>query len=58
MKKRKIKKYTVNTVRPIKKKKSFKIFQNLKEARAFAREQFRANNFVSLLNGKDIPLPI
>lgn len=53
-----IKKYTVNTKNVIEDDKSYKVFKNLKKAREFAIEQFRENNFVSLLNFKRIPLPI
>lgn len=58
MKRRTVKKYTVNTKNVIEDDKKYKVFKNLKKAREFAREQFRAGNFVSLLNFKRIPLTI
>lgn len=58
MKRTAIKKYTVNTKTVVKDNKTFKVYDSLPEARAFAREQLRDNNFVSLLNFKRIPLPL
>ena len=58
MKFKTIKKYTVNTKEVIEDDKTYKVFTNLKKAREFARDQFRAGNFISLLNFKRIPLAI
>jgi len=61
MKHRTVKKYTVNTIKPItgdEDAKAYKLFTNLKTARVFANEMRRENNFMSLLNFKRIPLAI
>ena len=58
MKRRTIKKYTVNTKTVVEDDKKYKVFSRLSAARTFAREQFRASNFVSLKNFKRILLPI
>ena len=58
--KRTVKKYTVNTIRPLQDEedKTYKVFTNLRLARIFAGDMFRERNFISLLNFKRIPLPI
>ena len=53
-----VKRYTVNTKRPNEEGKTYNVFDNLKLARIFGREQFRANNLVSLLNFKRVKLAI
>ena len=53
-----IKKYTVNTKEVVEDNKKYKVFESLKAARDFARDQFRASNFVSLTNFKRVVLPI
>lgn len=58
MKKFRTKRYTVNTKRPNEEGKTYNVFENLKLARIFGREQYRANNLVSLLNFKRVKLPI
>lgn len=58
MKYRAIKKYTVNTKNPVEDGKTYKVFTNLKEARLFGILEKKANNFISLLNFKRIPLPL
>ncbi len=59
MKFKKVKKYTVNTKTATGEDgKLYVVFTNLLKAREFAREQFRAGNFKSLLNFKRIPLTI
>ena len=55
---RTVKKYTVNTKSVNEDGKNYEVFTNLKKARQFAGTQLRADNFVSLLNFKRIPLPL
>tara|TARA_R110000851_G_scaffold305835_1_gene463988 strand:- start:5869 stop:6045 length:177 start_codon:yes stop_codon:yes gene_type:complete len=58
MKNRTVKKYTVNTKNPNDEGRTYNVFTNLKEAREFGKDKLRANNFVSLLNFKRIPLAL
>jgi hypothetical protein len=57
-KSKKIKRYTVTTLRPNPEGKTFSVFSNLKLARIFGREMYRANNFVALTNFKRVKLPL
>jgi hypothetical protein len=54
-----IKQYTITTRRPTEASDSTTIvFTNLRLARIFGREQYKRNNFVSLLNYKLVPLSL